>query len=733
MPQIAKVLVDIYSQGISDELFDYLIPPDLEIEIGDLVYLKFGLRLCRGFVVEICDHSKFTPEQLKPVEGVFHKKLFGQDYLKLLQAISDFYLSDFLTTLKGVLPLGLLSSFQERIILKSFSGAYKLSPIEEQIVSLLYESKQKSLALNFIKKQIKSSALNKALERLQAKNIIEKTVLVKKATKSANYTSNQNFTSSLKSLNPEQEQIYEKLLVALKSQNFGQFLLHGITGSGKTEIYLKAAKHVLEQGKQVIYLVPEIALSVQLLERVKAAFSEEILTLWHSNLSDKQRLTAWNKCLIEGPHLILGARSAIFAPVQNLGLIIIDEEHDASYKSGNRPFYDARLIAEKRAELSKAVLLSGSATPNIVSFHKAQNTNSLLQLNSRFYQAEMPVVQIIDMRRELAVGNKSIFSRQLKRSLEECIQKKEQAILLLNRRGHSNYVFCRDCGYAVFCDNCSVPMVFHLNQNILRCHHCHEAKEVYKICPNCQSPRIKQTGLGTQKLEQEVIKHFPTAEVLRLDRDVSSKRHGMDEIWEKLNTNPDKCQILVGTQLVAKGFDLPRVTLVGVVHAEGGLYMPDYSSTERSFQLLTQAAGRAGRHQKIGKVVFQTYNPENEVIQFASKHDYKSFYEDEIDKREQALYPPFVQLSRLLILHEDQQIAELEASQIAKLIKTEFPNIQILGPASCPIEKLHKLYRWHILLKTHELDILKILQAKIINNLKLKARLNLDIQPVSLL
>lgn len=733
MPQIAKVLVDIYCKGISDELFDYLVPANLKVEIGDLVYLKFGLQVCRGFVIELCENSKFNISELKSIDGVFHKELFSSKYLKFLQEVSDFYLSDFLTTLKGVLPLGLLSSFQERINLKKFSGALKLSPIEEKIISLLFESKQKSLALNFLKKQVKSSTFNKALERLQSRNIIERTVLIKKATKSTNYILNNNFKSSLKSLNPEQQTSFQLIQESIQNQKFGQFLLHGVTGSGKTEIYLKAAKEVLEQGKQVIYLVPEIALSLQLLDRVKAAFGEEIITLWHSNLANKQRLEAWNKCLQENAHLILGARSAIFAPTPNLGLIIIDEEHDASYKSGNRPFYDARLIAEKRAKLSNAVLLMGSATPSIVSFHKAQNNNSLLQLKNRFYQSEMPPVEVIDMRRELQVGNKSIFSRQLKKSLEQCIENKEQAILLLNRRGHSNYVFCRDCGYAVFCDNCSVPMVFHLAQNLLRCHHCHESKSLLQSCPNCQSPRIKQTGLGTQKLEQEVLKHFPQAEVLRLDRDVSSKRHGMSEVWEKLNNNSNKCQVLIGTQLVAKGFDLPRVTLVGVVHAESGLYMPDYTSTERSFQLLTQAAGRAGRHQKLGKVIFQTYIPENKVIQFASQHDYIGFYENEVNQREQALYPPFVHLSRFLILHSEPEIAQYEANKIASFIKNDFPELKILGPASCPIEKLHKLYRWHILLKTDELGILKLLYSQINSKLQIKARLNLDIQPVSLL
>ncbi|MFN5540622.1 MAG: primosomal protein N' [Candidatus Melainabacteria bacterium] len=775
--------------------------------------------------------------QLKEIGEILHKNIFSDEYLDLLKWTSNFYLSDLLTTLKGVLPVVLLSSFEERIYLvflptqiKSqcevkeesnnqnafveFSKNLDLSDWEKIVVDLLKNSVNGNLSLKHIRqklnsiktssenfhpgvnanKKLSSPNVQKLIQSLIGKNFIEKRIELKKAAsakpkdtklknsksqstkafrnqlvveidsqpsllscaipsfheteceasfclgREANGTGAEISTAPLpltKPLNAKQKEIFLEIEKALKKESFQDFLIHGVTGSGKTEIYFAAANEVLRKGKQVIYLVPEISLTVQLLERVKSNFPNHEIVLWHSNLSDGQRMHAWRQCLENKPLIILGARSAVFAPLNNLGLIIIDEEHDGSYKSGSRPFYDARLIAKKRAEIKGAALISGSATPSVHSYSDfdERHDNSLLRLNQRFQNQAMPKVQIVDMRKELHDGNKSIFSRTLRASIQKCIENKEQVILLLNRRGHSNYVFCRDCGYAVFCDHCSVPMIFHATSNLLHCHHCDFKQTLPTSCPSCASPRIKQTGLGTQKLEQEVKKNFPEAEVIRLDRDISSTRGGVQETWDLLTSkaDKDKCQILVGTQLVAKGIDLPRVTLVGVMNSEAGLYLPDFTAQEKTFQLLTQAAGRAGRHDKEGKVIFQTYTPENPIIRYAAEHDYMGFYASEIISRRENNYPPFRKLIRFLLAHENSEKAMSEALQLSAFLKKEFPDLNLLGPAPCPIEKINKLYRWHLMLKMNDLNSLKIIYERVISELKLTSRLNLDIMPMSLM
>lgn len=745
MNYTAQILVDSPSQLAREQLFDYSLPESLvsKVKVGTLVTVPFGRSLNRGLVIST---HKATDEktafELKEVQDVLQESIFQSDYLELLLWVSEFYLCDLWSTLKGILPLGLFSSFQERIKLLETEQAHEqLSVTEKQIISLLDATKDKSLTITFLKSKVKDKNFQRTLKSMIDGGLVKKITVVKKAVQKPRSLQSDLVESKPIHLSENQAQVLAPIVSSVQQNERAEFLIHGVTGSGKTEVYFEAAREVLKMGKKVIYLVPEISLSVQMLERVKAGLisnsclSEDQITLWHSNLSDGQRLQAWKDCLEEGPRIVLGARSAIFAPVLDLGLIIIDEEHDSSYKSGNRPFYDARTIAQKRATFSQAVLVSGSATPSVISYQRAKKENHLLELKHRFHGLELPQVEIVDMKLEMNDGNRSIFSRKLDRALRACIEKKEQAILLLNRRGHSNYVFCRDCGYVAFCDHCSVPMIYHATDDSLRCHHCNDVKPILKDCPACGSKKIKQTGLGTQRLELEVKKRFPQAEVIRLDRDVSASRNGMREVWQQLTHEKaaDKCQILLGTQLVAKGIDLPRVTLVGVVHAEGGLYLPDYTAAERSFQLLTQAAGRAGRHDKPGRVIFQTYVPEQWVIELSAKQDYHSFYEQEIEERRKYAYPPFKDFCRLILSHEKAEIVEAETVKLKELIERDFPAVEFLGPAPCPIERLNKLFRWHLLLKFDEFAQLKAIYQTIQNSVKLRARLNFDVLPVSLL
>ncbi|MDJ0625412.1 MAG: primosomal protein N' [Candidatus Caenarcaniphilales bacterium] len=742
----AKVLVDSNKTFLDGKVFDYLIPDWFvnKLQVGSFVQVPFGKNKAKGLVIQIEEHSEEYEYEVKEITAILKSKIFTEEYMDLLNWVSDFYQVDLLTTLKGVLPISLLGTIQERVVLKELIKYPNFTKIEQQIYDFLKESYNSNFSLGFLKKKVNSSRFNIALNSLIEKNVVEKTIKVKTPVETKSSSDLQinkihsfsvhNAKETYSNLSQNQNGVFNQIDSQIDEEQFSEFLIHGVTGSGKTEIYFAAAHKVLAKSKQVIYLVPEISLTVQLVDRIKNNFPHHEITLWHSNLSAGERLKAWNECLDSKPRMIVGARSAVFAPLDNLGLIIIDEEHDASYKSGNKPFYDARVIAKRRAELSNSVVISGSATPSVAKYYESKKKNQLLELKQRFNQRPLPQVEIVDMRRELNDGNRSIFSRSLKNALNECIEKKDQAILLLNRRGYANYVFCRDCGYAVFCDNCSVPLIYHSSSGKMHCHHCETSKPVLKECPNCGSKRIKQTGLGTQKLEQEVIRNFPQADVIRLDRDISSKRYGMQEVWNQLTVSADKnkSQILIGTQLVAKGIDLPRVTLVASIHSESGMYMPDFLASERTFQLLTQVAGRAGRHDKEGRVIFQTYIPENKVIQNSANHDYESFYENELLNRQEFLYPPYRQLARIILHNKNEDKAKNDAKEIAGLIKSKKFDIELLGPAPCPIERIKEMYRWQLLLKSTSIDCLKEANYLISSELKITSRLSFDLMPISL-
>ncbi|MDX1917983.1 MAG: primosomal protein N' [Candidatus Caenarcaniphilales bacterium] len=742
---IAQVLIDL-PKKVKDNLFYYLVPSDLleMIKVGTLVEIPFGKQKCRGFVIRLIPERDLESSgdfKLKEINGVLALSIFDPAYLILLEWVGKYYMSDLLTVLKGVLPVGILSRLEERISLlpNQESNLAKLSQIENQILGLLKASKSGSLSIAHLKKQkLKVKSLARLVQNLEIKSLIKREVIVKKSV--LGRKSNSLIDSEISKtpqreikLNQEQRAAFEILCDGLQAPSHVPFLLKGVTGSGKTEIYFKLIENVLAAGKQVIYLVPEIALTLPTINRIKAHFQAYRTVVWHSDLSESERLTAWEACLEPYPLIILGARSAIFAPTSRLGLIVIDEEHDSSYKSGTRPFYDARRVASQRAKLSGALVVRGSATPTISSYYQAKKYQTLLPVNERFHRPNLPEVEIVDLRDEIAAGNKTIFSRLLKLEIGLALERSEQVILLHNRRGHSPHIFCRACGYVAFCDECHVPMIYHITDRLMHCHHCDRRQPLPLECPDCHSPQIKQAGLGTQKLEEELHRLHPEIEIMRIDRDVSKR--DLKNIWESL-TNSDKPQILLGTQLIAKGIDLPRVSLVGVMQAEASLFFPDYLAGERTFQLLTQAAGRAGRHEISGKVIFQTFVPDHPTIKIAASQNYEAFYENEIKERKLFLYPPFCEIARLIISQEDPLLVEKEAQIIKdslliyKNLKTVF---QILGPSPCPITKLAGLYRWHILIKCMSLNPLRLWQSEVLSRLKLKARLNLDLNPTNLM
>ena len=512
-------------------------------------------------------------------------------------------------------------------------------------------------------------------------------------------------------LNSAQSEAFSQICAGFQSSNgSGQaFLLHGVTGSGKTEVYMQAIAPVLESGKSVIVLVPEISLTPQTASRFIGRFGQRVAVL-HSRLSNGERYDQWHRIQKGEATIVIGPRSAVFAPVKRLGLLVIDEEHSNSYKSETAPRYHAREVAQKRAELANCALLLGSATPSVESFHNARNgTYQLLTLPTRVLDRKMPEVHIVDMRQELKAGNRTIFSERLRNGIERRLARREQIILFLNRRGHSSYVFCRTCGYVERCKNCSISLTFHFEMKQLVCHHCGHKRNTHATCPQCSSHAIDyfgRRGFGTETVEREVHKVFPKAEVKRFDADSTARKNAHQQILKAFQEH--EIDILIGTQMVAKGLDFPNVTLVGVIVADTALNLPDFRAGEQTFSLLTQVAGRSGRAEVPGEVIVQTYMPEHYCIAAAQQHDYVGFYEKEVEARSALQYPPFSRVATLLLRGKNEELVIAAAQAVhsqLQLWQTErFPEVEILGPAPAPLSKIEGKFRWHFLLRSKNVD-----------------------------
>jgi len=561
---------------------------------------------------------------------------------------------------------------------------------------------------------------------------------------------------------PDQTAALEEILTAIEQNLRKTFLLHGVTGSGKTEVYMQAMAEVLKRGKRAIVLVPEIALTPQTVERFASRFGERI-TVLHSQLSLGERYDQWRRVKSGEVDIVVGPRSAIFAPLENLGLIVIDEEHETTYKQDEPPpRYHAREVAIKRAQLANnplapfikgeeggqggcqgdCVVILGSATPSLESYHKAtQGAYRLLNLKNRVDDIPMPPVEIIDMRIELTQkNNRSIFSERLREAIEERLATGQQIILFLNRRGFSTYVFCRECGYVARCEQCSISLTYHFDTKLMVCHHCNSERSTPKECPECFSPYIRYLGLGTQKVEMEIQKAFPTARVARMDTDTTNRKGAHKSILDDFKNGA--YDILVGTQMIAKGLDFPNITLVGVINADTALNLPDFRSGERAFNLITQVAGRSGRSALGGSVIVQTYNPDHYSIQAAQEHDYQQFYQEEIARRASLLYPPFSHAAVILLRGEDEslviQAANLLNEQMETLKESHFPEVQIRGPAPAPLAKIKNRYRWHFLLRcTNAEQLQNLIKESIQNAPPSVTRGNIDvlvnIEPMSVL
>ncbi|MFC7685472.1 primosomal protein N' [Ureibacillus sp. GCM10028918] len=536
-----------------------------------------------------------------------------------------------------------------------------------------------------------SSQVLNAVVELGAASFVQKEVFRDPFAKEVKKT---NFLS----LTDEQSVALNQIMAAIDEKQPDTFLLHGITGSGKTEVYLQTIAKVLDDGKEAIVLVPEISLTPQMTERFRSRFGE-LVAVMHSGLSVGEKYDEWRKIHQGKVKVVVGARSAIFAPFENVGIIILDEEHESTYKQEDSPRYHARDVAIWRARYHQCPVILGSATPSLESFARAKkNVYTLLTLQQRALKQSLPKVEIVDMREELKKGNRSMFSQSLVESIQLRLDRKEQIVLFLNRRGYSSFVLCRDCGTVLQCENCDISLTYHRKNEKCRCHYCGYEIHVPKTCPQCQSEHIRFFGTGTQKVEEELAKLFPGARVLRMDVDTTRTKGSHEQLLQAFGEG--KADILLGTQMIAKGLDYPNITLVGVLSADTSLHLPDFRAAEKTFQLLTQVSGRAGRHEKPGEVVVQTYTPEHYAIELSQAQDYEPFYEREMHMRHLAGYPPYYYLALVQVSHEDVLMAADYAGKAAEWLSSQLSfKVSIIGPTAAGISRLQNRYRYQCLIK----------------------------------
>ena len=520
----------------------------------------------------------------------------------------------------------------------------------------------------------------------------------------------------------------------MDENRYEKFLIYGITGSGKTEIYLQLIEKAIIQNKSAIVLVPEISLTPQMLDRFIGRFGKEKIAILHSKLSIGERHDEWERIKNGEAKIVIGARSAIFAPCSNLGVIIIDEEHDSSYKSESSPRYSAKEVAEKIASNNLVPLVLGSATPDLRTFYDTENGNTtLLKLTKRANNSSLPSVEVVDLKFELATGNRSMISNLLYSEIEKNLKEKKQTILFLNRRGYSTFIMCRNCGYTLKCPNCNISLTYHITKNILKCHYCGHTQRPVNVCPECGSEKIRYFGTGTQKLEQEIKKQFHESTTIRMDVDTVIKKNSHEEILKKFKE--ENIDILIGTQMVVKGHHFPNVTLVGVIAADGSLNQDDYRANEKTFQILTQVAGRAGREKLPGKVIIQTYNPNAFPIECAKIQDYDMFFKTEIELRKQLKYPPFCDIILIGFSGENENEIKNISEYMFNILKTNLEKYQInvFQPMPAPIDKIQNKIRWRMIAKgnvTEEVTIIlnKCLQNVYNMNLK-NTKISVDVNP----
>ncbi|MEI6714121.1 MAG: primosomal protein N' [Verrucomicrobiota bacterium] len=701
--RFARVVVD----DSGSRIFDYLVPDGVEVHVGSRVRVPVRMRNVLGTVLELSDRSDISG--VKPIASVLSgEPALNPALMQLASWMADYYCCPLDAALRSVLPQVIRKSemrHQERQVVRLL----KL-PDAEELVALGKRAPLQLAALKVLENANEPVAVTELAKLADAGHSVVRAlekkgwVVVEMERVERDPFRNEHFVEapSLK-LNDEQALVFRKVLEALepRSEPLKPFLLHGVTGSGKTEIYLQAIQRVLEQGRTAIMLVPEISLTPQTVERFKSRFAatQHEVAVLHSHLSEGERHDEWHRIRSGRARIVIGARSAVFAPVENLGLIVVDEEHEPSYKQEEAPRYHGRDIAVLRGHLEKCAVLLGSATPSLESYQNAVNGKyELLQIFGRVDDKKLPYIRIIDMRAESAKANPVISSR-LMTAMEVRLKKREQTILFLNRRGFSTSMLCEKCGYVCECPNCSISLTFHRGANRIICHICGYQAVAPAKCPECKDPGIRQKGTGTERVEDVVKKLFPKAVVRRMDADVMQRKEAFRETLSAFKAG--KIDVLVGTQMIAKGLHFPNVTLVGIINADLGLHMPDFRAGERTFQLLTQVAGRAGRGDVEGEVFVQSYTPFSPAIQFSRHHDFEGFWEQEIEFRKQWEYPPFTHLVMIQVRSVHQAKAEFSTQTLERRLREALPADVVLSePAPAPLEKSHGQFRYHLMLRS---------------------------------
>ncbi len=689
----------------SFKTFSYVVPTNLKKQVrpGVCVRAPFGKQERIGFVLSCSKQSDYSGDT-KEITAIHEEDLsFSEELWKTLEWISHYYITPLGKVLKTAVPLSFNEKYipqKERVAIISDMGVSFLSeksinaPAQIRVLEALNQV-QKPVTISSLK--VFCSSPHSVCKRLEDKGLID----IKEQTRMTDpfdfYTAE---TVEDVKLSKDQQDVYTIIRKSLDKQNYSPFLLKGVTGSGKTEVYLKLAQQVIQRGKTVLVLVPEISLTPQVAKKFRHTFGDKV-ALWHSRMTKAEKGWTWQQLKEGNFSVVVGARSAIFAPVDNLGLIVVDEEQESSFKQENpSPRYNARDVALVRAKNAEITVILTSATPSLEShFNGLLDRLQVVNLSKRYGTAIYPKVSLVDMRKEFAGTETSkILSKELVENIQNCLDKKEQVILLKNRRGFSLIQQCKSCGHIVQCKKCSVSLTYHRAGNQMMCHYCRDTEIVATSCCECGSEEIHFSGSGTQKVEEIVQDTFPRANILRMDIDTARKRGAHHKILEKVAKQ--EVDILLGTQMIAKGLDFENVTLVGIINADSGLFLPDFRAGERTFQLIYQVAGRAGRHKKPGKAIVQTYNPDDIYIHTASQLDIKKFYNIALSHRQELQYPPFSRLSRILFSGKNRSSVQQVAFQITEnLRKTK--KINLIGPSPAPIEKIQGKWRFHTIIKTN--------------------------------
>ena len=711
--RFAQIIIDISPEKV-DRTFDYRIPPQLEdrISVGVLVKIPFGKgnSLRKGYVVGITDHADYDADKIKEIAGIVEGSVSAESQLIMLAWwLKEQYGSTMNQALKTVLPVKQKVKPKEKKVLRLLIPEEQLAAVTAEAEKKSYKARVrlfKALKENpLIPYEVASGQMN--LSAATLKPVIEKGYVALESEEIfRNPVKDAGSRVKAVDLNGEQQAVVDAFCEDYEAGKRETYLIHGITGSGKTEVYMEMISRVISEGKQVIVLIPEIALTYQTVMRFYGRFGNRV-SIINSRLSAGERYDQFERARGGDIDIMIGPRSALFTPFSRLGLIIIDEEHEGAYKSEVVPRYHAREVAVKRAQMQNASVVLGSATPSLEAYTKAlRGEYRLFSLHTRAKaDSRLADVAVVDLREELKDGNKSNFSRRLQQMIGDRLEKKEQIMMFINRRGYANFVSCRSCGEAIKCPHCDVTLTLH-KDNRLVCHYCGYSIPMPDKCPSCGSPYIANFGVGTQKIEMMTKKMFPQARVLRMDLDTTSKKGGHEEILSAFAEGD--ADILIGTQMIVKGHDFPDVTLVGVLAADLSLYTPDYRAAERTFQLLTQAAGRAGRDARHGDVIIQTYNPEHYSIVTAAEQDYETFYHQEMAYRRLMKYPPVNVLFTVQMASKSEAALVEAADRLAAHItpQADEEKVQMIGPVDASVYKINDIYRKILYLKQENYDIL---------------------------